>query len=169
MIVLRLLEQSLPRHVFNRTSALPQALDCIVSSLLIWIKRQHMSIYSSECRRYKEIAYLSRTYTEKTAQECENYLIINAFVCFPPQGTPSSGKLKKVNVVSIFYHIISESLWNKSLSNYFPPRSGNLLHHTWINSCLLWVTEWILNYNAINNFYVVNVWTAMATDKNINK
>lgn len=36
MIILNLLEQSLRRHVFNRMNALLQALDCIVSLLLIW-------------------------------------------------------------------------------------------------------------------------------------
>lgn len=36
MIILNLLEQLLQRHVFNRMNALLQALDCIVSLLLIW-------------------------------------------------------------------------------------------------------------------------------------
>lgn len=80
MIILNLLEQSLRRHVFNRMNALLQALDCIVSLLLIWggagcggggvsggwdIKRYHMSRhkdkqhlqlqsgYCLKCRRYK--------------------------------------------------------------------------------------------------------------------
>ena len=45
MIILHLPEQSQRRHVFNRMSALPRALDCIVSFQLIWgeIKRHHMS------------------------------------------------------------------------------------------------------------------------------
>lgn len=36
MIILNLPEQSQCRHVFNRMSGLPRALDCIVSFQLIW-------------------------------------------------------------------------------------------------------------------------------------
>lgn len=78
MIRLNLPEQSHCRHVFNRVSGLPRALDCIVSFQLIWeeMKIYHMSrlenekithqelksVYPSKHRRHKKNAHLTPVY-----------------------------------------------------------------------------------------------------------